>query len=279
MKEARRIELHAAAAVISDAVVSHHSAALLHGLPELGLPSRRAVPNFTRAGDHHARGEELLISGSKLTAREVISINGLPVTSIARTAVDLARECGMPDGLAAMDAGARLLIAHQLGFDTLHDLTLEQTTDLRDAVRDPLWRRMVHEEFSESIGAMAGWKGVGWARIGAAHQNPAAESVMESFSRWRMIEAELPMPEIGCPIMDAHGVVRWPDFLWRKWMLIGEADGALKYGDAERIVAEKYREQALIDVGYSLTRWGWTEAVTNPHALVRRIRRALARAA
>lgn len=268
-----KVEVRASLDVVSDAVVSHHSAAKIHGLPEVGFPNRRALVSFTRPGDHHSRGEGFAISGSDLLPHEIAEVDGIPVTSIARTAVDLARLCGMPNALAITDAAAREIIRRGLGDGQT------EANALRDAVHDPERVADVMHAFQNSLRQMRGWKGVGWARLGLAHLNPAAESVLESISRWVMVEAKLPLPKVGWPIRDIDGVTRWADFLWQKQRIIGEADGAVKYQETGEILREKRREEALRMMGYRFVRWGWHEAVERPHILLRRIDAVLRQAA
>ena len=260
-----RDDIRAALDTVSGAVVSHHSAALLHGLPNVGPPHHRSLVNLTRPGDHHSRGEGYLISGSGLSSREVVEIDGMRVTSLARTAVDLARMYKMPDGLAVMDAAAREMIRRELAEAALPD------SALREAVHDSERRRVAAHTFRSSLKHMSGWKGVGWARLGVSHLDPAAESVLESISRWAMIEAEFPLPKVGWPIRDVDGVTRWADFYWKEHKLIGEADGALKYTEPTDLLREKHREEALRMMGFRVVRWGWHEAVNQPHLLLGRL--------
>ncbi len=275
VEDKRKHDLQAALGVVSEAVISHHSAAMMHGLPEVGSSVRFGLPTFTRPGDHHANGEEFRISGSRLEMDEIVEFNGVQVTSLARTAIDVARHVKMPDGLAIVDAASRLMIARAVGLPSLTHGGFEQATQLRDAVRDPLMIGVVREQFQRSIGRMTKWKGIGWARLAVRHMNPAAESVLESISRWHMVDARLPPPKIGFPMVDGDGVTRWLDFWWPNEAVIGEADGFAKYQKPEALISEKLREDALRAVVGGFVRWNWTEAVVNPHIMIRKIRRAL----
>ena len=87
--------------------LSHDSAARLHGLPlvlltsELTHVTRNDVQGCrTEHGVKHHRGP-VPSSGRVL-------LDGLAATGIARTALDVAREHGLPAGLAACDAARRL---------------------------------------------------------------------------------------------------------------------------------------------------------------------------
>lgn len=273
------VALRAALGVIPDAVVSHHSAAMLHGLPEVGVGSRVDRPTFTRPGNHHRDGIGFRVSGSALAQDEIVQIGGFEVTSVARTAIDIARTAKMPGALAVTDAAARSLIGQSIGVDPQTANGIEAIGRLRQAVRNPELVRKVQRDFYRSIARMTAWNGIGWARLAVRHMNPAAESVLESVSRWSMIVSDLPLPQIGVPVADADGTTRWLDFWWPHRRLVGEADGAVKYTSREVLLAEKRREDALRAVVGGFVRWDWTEAVVSPHLMVSKIRRALARLA
>ena len=122
---------------------------------------------------------------------------------------------------------------------------------------------------------MTNWNGIGWARLAARHMNPAAESVLESVSRWHMIVFGLPLPQLGVPLRDLDGTMRWLDFWWPDRRVIGEADGVVKYDSRAALLAEKRREDALRAVVAGFVRWDWAEGVVNPHLMIRKIRHAL----
>ena len=271
----RDVTLRAALSLIPDAVVSHHSAAMLHGLPEVGVAARLGRPTFTRPGDHHRNGEGFRISGSRLAEDEIVEVCGIRVTSVARTAIDIARTVKMPDALAIADAASRLMIAQATG-DAFHAADdIEAANRVRDSVRDPVLVRMAQQDFRRSIARMTNWNGIGWARLAARHMNPAAESVLESVSRWHMIVFGLPLPQLGVPLRDLDGTMRWLDFWWPDRRVIGEADGVVKYDSRAALLAEKRREDALRAVVDGFVRWDWAEGVVNPHLMIRKIRHAL----
>jgi hypothetical protein len=88
------------------AVVSHTSAAVLHGLPL--RPRWRELVHLTRDGVHGSRTEGGVnhhLAG--LGPADVVELGGYRVTSLARTAVDVAREHGFADGVVAADAALR----------------------------------------------------------------------------------------------------------------------------------------------------------------------------
>ena len=90
-----------------DPVVSHESAALLHGLP---LPDRdQSVVHVIRAGAAKSRrGVRFSAHRASLGPDDIVRIDGLAVTSLARTVVDCAvllpRAEALPMAAAALDA-------------------------------------------------------------------------------------------------------------------------------------------------------------------------------
>ncbi len=89
-----------------DAVLSHSSAAVLHGLPvwESMLGSVFALrPD----GGHGGRTRSLHMRLTRLAATDVILVDGYRVTSIARTAVDQACVLRHDRAVATMDAALR----------------------------------------------------------------------------------------------------------------------------------------------------------------------------
>lgn len=58
---------------------------------------------------------------------------------------------------------------------------------------------------------------------------------------------------------DEGGVVGRAGFLWRRYQTIGEADGALKYADAERAISQLQRDEALHRAGFQVVHFNWEE--------------------
>lgn len=230
-----------------NAALSHFSAAVLHGMP---VPrkdlSRVWVTRNSGGGGHLA--PQLHELKAPLIASDVIQLAGLPVTSVSRTAVDLARRAGSPYGLAACDrALASGVTASELG---------EQVAR---------WPRR---------------PGIAWARQMVALANPLSESYGESFSRFVIWQLGLPMPILQYPV-ECHGRRYRSDFAWPEWGVLGEFDGRVKYEEgpedtrsvADVIMAEKRREQDLHSLGWDVVRWGMDE-LHKPHLLKYRLEAA-----
>ena len=234
-----------------NAVLSHGSAAAVHGLPLWGsLLDRVSVTRET--GGHGVRRRYLHVWRAPLADIEVTQRDGYRLTSLERTAFDVARSLPYERAVAVMDAA------------------LHQGADL--------------EVLDATIRASAGRKGVPTARAALAFADGRAESVGESISRVRIVEARLPAPTLQFVVLDGlGGFVARSDFCWLEHRVIGEFDGRIKYtaatpGDvADVVMAEKRREQAIRDAGWWVVRWGWSD-LEDREAFRRRILQAFASA-
>jgi hypothetical protein len=234
-------------------VVSHLSAACLHGLELLRVPGRTVQVTNPGAGSGHRR-RSLQTFCAKMDPDEITTVDGYPVTTVARTIVDLARTCGFEQGVVAAD--------HALRSGRVAREALERSADLA--------RRR---------------SGIRTAHQVIAFADPGAESAGESRSRVMMTREGLPRPELQFPIEGRAGaVIARTDFCWPGFKTVGEFDGAEKYGRKRRpgqqagdaVFQEKLREDRIRDLGFTVVRWTWAE-LDDPPALADKIRRALAR--
>lgn len=232
------------------AVASMWSAALLHGMPVPRARDRDVC--VTREVSRPRRYPHLRVRVAGLPADHVTEVDGVPATTAARTVVDLASRLPFIDAVVVADAS----------------LYLQATTkDDLVAVLDRCRR----------------WPGVNRARDVVAFADGGAESPLESRSRVRLVrELGLPPPELNVLIPDAAGrPLARVDMLWRQYRTIGEADGAIKYGDDEpaSLFLEKIREDTLRDLRYEVVRWTWWDVERRPGTVGGRVRRAFLRAA
>jgi predicted transcriptional regulator of viral defense system len=183
-------------ALAEGAVVSHVSAAALHGLPLWGL--RRTRAHVTYPGGTGGRcGTHVHVHTAPLGADETVTLDGLVVTCRARTVADLARTAGFASAVATADA------ALHAGLD-------------RSALDAALERAR-------------GWPGVPAARRVVGFADSRSESVGESRSRVAIAATGLPAPELQWPVRHGDGTAR-TDFAWPALRTVGEFDGRVKYG-------------------------------------------------
>lgn len=212
-------------------ILSHQSAAAVHRLPLL-KPDDRLV-HVTRNGVNGSgeRGYRK-VHALELAADDIVTVDGIAVTSLARTAVDVALEGTFAQALTAVDAALRA-----------------------GATREAIAARL---RGRRSPGSRI-------ARAALVHGNGLSESVGESWSRAEMIQARLAPPTLQCEHR-AGGETFRSDFDWR-CRLVGEFDGLHKYGRlrrqgesvADAVVREKRREDALNRSGIKVVRWIWAD--------------------
>lgn len=243
-RQAHRLETLALLATYPNCVASAHSAALIHGLPTFELP---AYASATRA-EGAWRGGTRRVRIAPLPDHHVTVVDGLPVTTLARTVVDIARSASRRSAVVTGDAALR--------------------------------RGLLRDDLAVVLDECAAWSDVGKARRATAFLDARSESALESLSRVVFDEREVPPPELQMEIRVAGEVYR-VDFLWKDAPLIGEADGRAKYSldpnrRPEQVVwTEKLREDALRDAGYSLVRWTYGQLLNQTDAVVDRIMRRL----
>jgi GNAT superfamily N-acetyltransferase len=246
-------------------VVSHDSAARLLGLAIIPRRHLWAEPDLititTPDGSHVGRHGYRIVSAD-LPEADRTFLGGIPITTIARTAVDIARGSDFRGALTACDSAMRLMVlaeARRLGIPEREAVHLE---DLQHRART---------ELMKVAAGMTRWSGIRNARRAILAAHPAAESPLESVSRALMIENEIPVPKINWPIV-VDGVTRYADFYWDDKNLIGEADGKLKYVVGDAVYQEKLRQDGLHRLGIEVERWGWDEAYRHPDRLIAQLR-------
>ena len=242
----RAMRLLAVQLVAPDAVGIDVTAAMVWQLPVRRLPERPIVARQPErgvvAGAHVAR--------VRWAAHEVVSVDGLRVTSLASTAVSVAAHSdSLADALITMDAALRRGVT---GSDLL---------------------RAVDELPSASRRRRAG-RAIEYA-------DPWSESWLESLSRGRAIELDMPVPLCNVTVRSGGRKAR-VDELWPELGVVGEADGKGKYDRRSTPAAEvhweeKRRREWLDEIGFEVARWGTGEVALDGRPMKRRVDRAVAR--
>jgi len=223
---------------------ARRSAAVLHGLPLLGSPPR--VPQLVRDRPRSGtRGSSRFERFNTLPDSERTEVDGLPLTTLARTVVDLAREESFSSGLVVADAALRAGVSPE---------------DLRAvADRCRYWPRAPR------------------VKPVLAAADGRSESVLESLSRAGFLRARLPVPELQVEVWFGGELVGRTDFLWRECLVVGEADGRAKYQEVQDLYLEKRREERLRDLGLEVVRWDWQSALHPERGLLDALARAFER--
>ena len=234
-------------------VVSHQSAAVLHGLPLWDVALDRV--HVTRRPPAWNNTSGLLCGHvARLRDDEVEEIDGLSVTSAVRTALDLARSLPLEAAVVALDAA-------------LHSRVLD------------------HDGLRARLFDIAGTPGSRSATRAITFADGRSESVGESRSRVILARWGLAPSALQFEVRSATGnLVGRTDFAWEERRVVGEFDGRVKYGrlltpgqhPGDAVFAEKRREDAIRDESWGVVRWVWSD-LSVPHRYAARVRRALGR--
>jgi hypothetical protein len=233
--------------LVPEAVISHVSAALLHGIDLWRCPLDRV--HVTRARAYGGRrGSRVHVHVSPLQEEEIALVDGVAVTSVARTVVDVARMLPFEQAVVVADAA------------------------LRAGLVDP-------GQLAEAAARAKGWPGAPKARRAVAFADGRSASVGESRSRVLMVGAGLPTPVLQWRV---PGTAFDADFGWPAQGVVGEFDGEIKYGrhlrrgerPGDAVFREKRREDAIRATDRSMVRWTWND-LDHFAPVAGRLRRAL----
>jgi predicted transcriptional regulator of viral defense system len=232
-------------------VASHESAAYLHGV-DLLRPAERRVPllTLTRRPKQPSRAlvHGVTVKVATLPDDHVTTVYGVPVTTVARTVMDIARTSGFTEGVVAADSA-------------LHSHVV------------------VKVEFAIILAECGRWPGVIRAREVLGFADGRAESALESVARVRFAQFGIPPPDLQVNIRGKQGFIGRVDFCWHQYRIIAEADGAMKYDDQgrERARAQLARDEKFHDEGWATFHFTWREIYHEPTPTIDRLRRTFAR--
>ena len=242
------LDIRAALAACSagDAVASHESAAVVHGLPLLGEPAAGIVALTRPPGSSQGRTEAgVRYHAARLPGDHVTRKHGVPATTIARTVVDIARTAPFMDGVVLADAAMRRLTGKS--------------------------------EMLAVIDACRHWPGTGRARRAVEFGTALSGSPLESCARVLFAEHGLPPPELQKGVisyLDGEYHEYRVDFCWEDRKTIAETDGLSKYSSGKQAIDELKRDRHLREYGYKVVHITWKELLGSPERIIERIRRA-----
>jgi hypothetical protein len=252
---------HAVQVANPDAVLSHRSAAVSWGLPTPSFSAwHDAVPSLTQPASSRRRSRErgVELSVRRLGLADVVrDRDGYAVTSLARTAVDLAAGLTLPEALVVLDDAAHRLVTSMVGSPRRADFA------------NPRYAAAARELLTSAL--VRPLKSV---RDAISKADSARESPAESLTTGYLYLSGLPMPLFQAPLKTRIGTV-FPDFLWPEHRLVGECDGAKKYIDRQTLVDEKIREDAVRETDHRVLRWMGRDTMVRPDRLIDRIAHAL----
>jgi very-short-patch-repair endonuclease len=225
------------AAVVSygdRAVASHHSAAVIWGLrKERGPRVDVTVPG----GGGRSRRGAIIVHRSSLPPTDVTICEGIPVTTPARTLIDLA--------------------------DVLPRRALERALDEAAFLRLDL----------RTLRPVPGRRGTGRLRRVLARHRPGSTRT-RSWLEERMLalcrRAGLPQPEVNQEI-EGHEA----DFVWREARLIVETDGWAAHGTRAAFEWDRRRDAEHTAAGWRVVRITIRRLEEEPEAVAEQLRRLL----
>jgi Protein of unknown function (DUF559) len=187
--------------------------------------------------------EGILTRNLRLADDEIVYVAGLPVTSPARTAFDLARQVPLGDGVARLDA-------------------LMRATTF--SVEDVLLLAKRYE----------GARGLQRLRKALPLVDAGAASPKETWLRLLIVRAGLPTPETQLPVVSHYRTVALLDMGWKRFKVAVEYDGDQHRTSRRQYVRDIRRIQALEACGWIVVR---VVVEDRPEAVICRVREALRR--
>jgi very-short-patch-repair endonuclease len=226
----------------ADAVVSHGTAAALWQV-EIPLSRDERVHVTVSTGSAVRTRADRVIHRSPLSQEETTSVRRLPVTTPARTWRDLA---------AVLERPALLAVTDQL-----------------------LAAGCTREELARQLQRRPTGRGAARAREVLPLGDRRAESVMESWTRWLIHDARLPMPDLQVDVhSDGGQFVGRADFLWLDRKVIVEFDGD-HHRERKAFVDDLRRQNGLVAAGWTILRFSSADVLGRPEYVIATIRRAL----
>jgi very-short-patch-repair endonuclease len=226
------------------AMASHHAAAALHGAPGFG----RGVPELSIPRGEKFRRPELRIHTSTDLARcEREIVDGIPVTDVARTMLDLARTVG--------------------------DQRLLRTIEWARRAGETDWPGLIT---TLAVHARRGRPGVRRLRrliLANAHRAEITDSDLELLALALLREHGLPEPVLHHRVYDAGRFVAEVDLAYPELMIAIELDGSIHL---LKDVHERDlpRQNDLILLGWTVLRFTWDRLQRSPDRLIDEVRAA-----
>ena len=222
-------------------VLSHRSAAAAWGI----RASAQTLIEVTTSnrGRRAPPGVQLRLTRS-LRAEDVTRLRGLPVTTVARTLVDLA--C-----VLAPSALAR-------------------------AVHEAEFRRLLDVAAVEAVLARAnGRRGTAALRTALAEPSPGATRSALEERFLSLVRGRLPAPRLNANLWVGGELIE-VDAAWRDARVAVELDGAAAHRTSRAFHRDRARDLGLAAEGWVVVRLTWPQLIHEPERIVGELRRLLA---
>ena len=232
------------------AVASHRTAAWLHGFPGFAPPTVPEVLRRGRNADHRSM-VAVVHSTTWLPRDDLVEVDGIPCTSVARTLFSLAAlvpEIPLDRVRGAVDDAVRLRLAS-----------------------DPwLWWRLEKLRCSGRNGVTA------FEAILTARAESPTESWLERETLRVLVAGGLAPPRCQARIRRRGAFVARVDFIYDDEQVIIEATGAVAHSTPTQRAADAKRRNALVTAGYTVLEFTYEQIVGEPASVVAQVRAALA---
>jgi len=225
------------------AVVSHQTAAAMWDL-EIPLSRDDEPVHLTVSTGSAVRARsDRLIHRMPLTPAETTALDGVPITTPARTWRDVA---------AVLECPALLAVTDQL-----------------------LAKGCTRDDLDAQLRLRPSGRGAARAREVLPLGDRRSGSPLESWTRWQIHEADLPMPDLQPDLHDEKGwFIGRPDFVWWEQKVIVEFDGD-HHRERKAWVDDIRRQNALVAAGWTILRFSSADVLGRPEYVIATIRGAL----
>jgi very-short-patch-repair endonuclease len=219
------------------------------------------LPGVDAPGIHISRPDTLAISRrrgvighrGRFFADEIVELNGILVTSRARTWLDIARRMSVDELTVVADHLLRLPRPEFEGRSEVH---------------------ATPEELAEMLDRHKGTPGIRKARLALEQSRIGADSAPETRLRLALERAGLPEAQLNVATVLSAGVVRQPDLAYSEYRVAVEYEGE-GHSDPAQIVRDIDREEDFAKAGWTLLRVSRRHMEHEAKAAVRKVRAAL----
>ncbi len=219
-------------------MLSGRSAAQVHGLDliESELPVEVTVPR-----SRSLARPDLVVRRAELAVDDRTMVAGLPVTSVLRTIMDVARHATLDEAVVVADSALRMGV-----------LSRHQLAQAVDATAGPRARRI---------------------RRALLLVDESSGSALETRARVLMHLAALPAPVPQLVIRDEKGqFVARVDFAFVAARVVVELDGFAFHRDRDSYRTDRAKANELARLGWRLVRLTWEDVVLRPDWVIELLR-------
>jgi hypothetical protein len=233
----------AAQLTLPKAVISHRTAAALHGFPGLGDHEQTCDVILTARG---RGGRGIKAHLLRLDPKEMqIRASGLRITSASRTALDC---------LALLPIAAALDLWAWVSTRGILD-----QAQLRNA-----------------IAARRNWYGTARLRLLGDLVATGAVSGAEYLFHQLLLQAQVTGWSANVPLVDDEGLIGVADVVFPTHKVIIEIDGYRAHSSRSSFISDRRRQNRLMMAGYTVLRFTWDDLTHRPTEVIKEVQRVLA---